>query len=186
MSKKLTRHDLLRIARDPHWRDKFSVALTEEEHTQVELFSRYQTVNGLPLGDAPRAWRERAVAIAKSGRSVSKALRELVASLTFDSWAMAAPVGVRSTATRDERRMRFETENIVFDFRAEQREKIWDFIASIINGPLADADTVLIVGGKSLHADDTGVFQWSAARLPTKLKLRIEDTSIEMPKIQWK
>ena len=185
MSNKLTRKELIEMARNPKELRNLLGDLSEEDRIQAELFLRYQFANEPPLPDAPIGWLEKAGDLSAGPSRVRHALRRLSASLTFDSWAAVAG-GTRDTAVMDERRLRFEANGYVVDIRAERTDKGWDFVAGVIKGDSQDTPISLTVGKKTVRPGETGALQWSSSRLPTALSVRIGDAEIELPTLTWK
>lgn len=185
MSKKLTRQQLIHLARQPEELKQVLAGLPEEDRIQAELFLRYQFANEPPLPDAPIGWRRRAAELSAKPSRVREAFHRLSASLTFDSWAAVAG-GIRDTAIMEERRLRFEANGFIVDIRAERTDKGWDFVAGVIQGVSDDAPVSLTVGKKTVKPGETGALQWSSTRLPTTITVRIGDAEIELPTLTWK
>lgn len=150
-----------------------------------EFLSRFQSAGLLPLNNAPQAWIERAVAIA-SERSLAGEFKRLAAKITFDSWAMPLPQGVRGEVLIQERRIRFEANDKLFDLRAEHRKKHWDFTAKVTDRAGHAVDCTLIAGKKELEADENGFYQWTSIKPPSDLKIKTETGEIIIPELKWK
>jgi len=185
MTKPLSRNELIELAKQPAKLRKTLAQLSEADRLQAELFLRYQVTGEPPLPDAPTGWQLKAAELAAGRSPVRAAFDRLAASLTFDSWA-TAPGGIREVASMEERRMRFEADGIILDLRAERRTGGWDFVAGVIQGVPVDARISLTVGAKKIKPGETGALQWSSTRLPATLILHIDDTTIELPEINWK
>jgi hypothetical protein len=136
-----------------------------------------------PLPDPPSAWVTKARLIPSSSGSVIKVVRDLVAHLVFDSWAMPQPVGVRGQATLGQRRISFEVEDVSFDLRAEQRKGEWRFVAQATAAGHAAGE--LHSDRRVLLPDRDGIYQWSAPRPPRTIVLQISNTRVTLPELTW-
>ncbi|MEW6051510.1 MAG: hypothetical protein AB1644_10670 [Candidatus Zixiibacteriota bacterium] len=150
-----------------------------------ELLGAYPVAGELALTSAPSAWIDRAVELARTS-APSEVVRRLLARLSFDSWSLPAAVGVRSLATETERRLRFDTELLTFDLRAEKQSQGWDFIAQVAEKTSQASHIELRAGRTVIPVDGRGFFQWSSKRPTARLTLRVDDMLIELPEVTWK
>ncbi len=150
-----------------------------------ELLGAYPVAGELALTTAPSAWIDRAAELAHRS-SPAEAVKRLLARLSFDSWSLPAAVGVRSLASETERRLRFDTEQLTFDLRAEKQSQGWDFIAQIAENASSASIVELRAGRTVIPVDRRGFYQWSSKRPPARLTLRIDDMLIELPEVTWK
>ncbi len=151
----------------------------------LELLTRFQMAGQLPFVSAPEAWVNRAVSIAaKSG--LMGDIKRLVARITFDSWAMPVPEGARGEALIQERRIRFEANDKLFDLRAEHRKNHWDFTAKVTDRGGLAVDCTVIAGKKELSADKNGFYQWTSIKPPRDFKIVTETDEIVVPELMWK
>lgn len=111
-------------------------------------------------------------------------IRKMLATLAFDSWAQPMPVGVRGGATMEQRRMRFESESVMIDLRAERQKSEWTFVAQVSG---VHRDDVLFTADKqTLTLDEFGICQWSNDKPPKRLAVVTETLTIELPGLTWK
>ncbi len=181
MDQHLTRSELLQAANN----QQFSTTHLEgcaECRELVELLRVYCVSGKLHLPDAPAGWIEKAIAIT-GARSLAGRARTLIAELVFDSWSVPHAVGVRGGNVAADRRLRFESQEMVFDMRSEQHGKSWEFVARV--HPVTE-NLQLEADKKKLTPDDSGVFQWSSARPPRKITLRSDDRVVALPELSWK
>lgn len=153
--------------------------------TYFEMLKEFHVAGVLPLVDAPKNWVNKAAAVGDKV-SVSRKLKSLVAILTFDSWAMPQPAGVRSEGVMQERRVRFEISGKIFDLRAEHRRNKWDFVARVTDGSGKSVDCTIVTGKKELNSNEDGFYLWSSVRPPSKFKLLTETGELEIPELSWK
>jgi hypothetical protein len=135
------------------------------------------------LEDAPSGWIKKAASITET-KGVTARAKNIMARLTFDSWAVPQPIGVRDQSHISDRRIRFQAEDIVLDFRAERQSTGWAFVAQVTAEKAADA--ILELGKKRVRADTTGLFQWTSRRPLTGLIVRCGDVTITLPELSWK
>lgn len=150
-----------------------------------ELYSIFPLAGELPLASAPHAWIEKAIAIAGKSPKDSP-FQSLIARLSFDSWAMPIPEGIRSAGVSEERRVCFEVSGKTFDLRAEHRQNRWDFTAKITDKSGIPANWAVKVGNVEYSPDLDGFYQWSSVRPPKKISLLSDKSEIETPEITWK
>lgn len=182
MERHLTRQELIQAAQQQEVSKNGHVAECVECRELIELLRVFQVAGKLHLPDAPAGWTERAVAIGQ-GHSLGEKVRATVARLAFDSWAMPQAVGVRGSSVESDRRLRFETSELLFDLRAEQQAKGWAFVAQVRK---AGTPVVILADKKKLLPDHTGLYQWSSTRPPRKITLRSDDMVVELPELTWK
>jgi hypothetical protein len=147
------------------------------------MLRAFNASNRLPLANAPRAWIERAMKLGQK-ETVSKRTVQILAELVFDSWTVPHPVGVRGEAVTDNRRLRFECPEIIFDLHAEHGDSEWAFVAQAI-GSGAEV-TKIRIGRRTIVPDGAGIYQWSSNRPPKKLSLVTEQKVIDLPELIWK
>lgn len=150
-----------------------------------ELLQRFNATGELPLISAPNQWIEKAISLAERESGFEK-IKSLVAKLTFDSWAMPLPAGVRGEGLLQERRLRFDISDKILDLRAENRRNRWDFVAKVTNAEGKSINCTLVAGKKELIANEDGFYQWSSARPPVKFKILTEEGELETPELSWK
>jgi hypothetical protein len=151
----------------------------------ADLLKAYPVSGRPPLPDAPAAWVSRAASLAEHP-SVLERAQSVMARLIFDSWAIPQPIGVRGRGTIDERRVRFESEMIVLDLRAEKHTDGWAFVAQITGERPLTEQATLNVGKKELHADADGLFQWASRRPPADVSVHAGALIVETPRLSWK
>jgi hypothetical protein len=147
------------------------------------MLVRFQVAGSLPLPTPPEPWVERAMGLAAkpaAGTNIRRALAKLV----FDSWSLPEPVGVRGGAAIEQRRIRFESDQIAIDLRAEHQSTGWSFVAQI-TGIKADRARVH-ADGRILTLDNYGICQWSYRKPPKQLVVVTETSSVELPELTWK
>lgn len=184
MTKHPTRQQLIAMAQTGSGNFENHLASCKECRLLFELFCKFR-VQGEPLlPDAPESWIRTAQRIGER-ESVAGKVRRWVADLTFDSWSANLALGVRGAAI-DERRLRFDTDGICFDLRAEKHSGEWLFIGKIIE-PDSDAGQFrLRVGRRLITADDAGYFTWSSKTPPAKFILEDDNNQIVVEDISWK
>ena len=180
-----TRKELILAARGDAVIDNAHIAGCDWCSLYFELFSKFPLAGELPLVSAPKPWIEKAMAVAEIPAK-STVLKSLVARLSFDSWSMPAPEGVRGAGVFEERRICFEVSGKIFDLRAEHRQNRWDFTAKITDKLGIPADWVVTVGNEEHFPDTDGFYQWSSVRPPKKIRLLSDDGEIETPELSWK
>lgn len=182
----MNRQELIRAARSENSSGFNHLSECSECREVVHLLKTYDVAGRSPLSDAPNALVDRAIEIAVKPRQKEN-LSALVAKLIFDSWTEPVPVGVRGEALVSERRLRFETEGIVFDLRAEQHSGRWSFIGVVICS-LCEASAVLLkIGRRRVRPDATGLFQWDSVHPPKALMIVLNGlTAITLPELSWR
>jgi len=148
----------------------------------MQYLQRFPMAGRPPLVDPPSSWINRAAAIPVM-RSTARAIRRPTAKLSFDSWVLPEPVGVRGDATLDHRQMRFELDDRGFELRAEKVASGWEFVARF-EGTI-DGEVHLRHGRTTVWPNNRGIFQWSAKRPPRTLSIYTEGKVIELPKLIW-
>lgn len=149
----------------------------------VGLLQAFMVAGKLHLPDAPSGWVERAAALASPSNAAEK-VRSFVARLVFDSWAMAKPLGVRGESVESDRRLRFETEALRLDLRAEKQSQGWTFVAQVKGS--SESPIRIEADKQELLPDSAGIYQWSGSRPPRKITLRSDEFVIELPELLWK
>ena len=153
------------------------------ELTRVTGLMRADTSEDAPrdvLSDAIRMFRTRPVAAEKPGL-----LRRLVASLSFDSGALAPAFGVRSGAPAAARQLLFTAGDIDVDLRLAPSGEGW-----VVSGQLLGACTggrVELLSGNNAptsQADLNDLCEFTLPPVPEgvyTLRLLIDDAEIEVP-----
>ncbi|GEM_PF-749423 len=177
-----TRKELLEMARDKNRKLPRHLKDCPECRQEWELLQAFPVAGQLPLPDAPSGWIEKAVALGKKDRLLGK-LKTLIAELTFDSWKIPQPVGVRGDALQDQRRLRFQADKIGVDIRAEHADEGWVFVGQLSGVEIGEA--VLKVGKRTVQPDPHGFYQWSSKTPPGEIFLQAGEASIKLPKIKW-
>jgi hypothetical protein len=155
----------------------------EECRLAVELLRQFCVAGAVPLPDAPGGWVAKAQAIAAS-EPLSAKISRLVARIVFDSWASASPVGVRGMETTSDRRIRFETEELSLDLRAEQGTDEWSFIAQL--RPATVGSTTLTADGTEIKPNEYGLFEWTTRKPTRHITVLLDDEEIKIPELTWK
>lgn len=184
MDKHLSRKELIALARKPQVEPNQHLETCDECRAELELLRAFQVAGRPKLQEAPRGWVERAAALALRKSPLAQ-LKKAMAALVFDSWAAPQPIGVRGAASTAERRLRFETEQLTFDLRAEQLVDEWVFVAQVSTESKSLTGYSLSAQKQIVTADKTGLFQWTSKRPPKKIILRSEDTEVEVPELSW-
>lgn len=151
----------------------------------------YEYLTGFPvagkaqLADAPEEWVSRAE---KIPRTISERItvRAIPASILFDSWHTAAPAGVRTIGASSERRLRYESEGVQFDLRAERTGRQWHCIGHLTSTSTDISEFRVEVHNRPIELNDDGFFQWSSATPPRHVRLLSDDLVIDLPEISWK
>lgn len=157
---------------------------------EFQLLSLFQFAGLARLERAPKALLAKARALARVTAAekidqISSGINELLGAISFDSWVMPLPVGVRGSAGLDERRLRLEAEGIVLDLRAEKSGSGWDFVGRL-SGPLAENEEfVAHIGSKKIVRGSGDFYQWSSARGPRRVTLQSHNTLISFPDLSW-
>jgi hypothetical protein len=185
-TKHLSKKELLAASKvtgqiiDPHL-----MTCSECRHA-AELLRLFPVSGRLPLPDPPQSWTERAKSIF-GGPTVKPLLERLMATVTFDSWLSPVPLGVRGPGVIGERRACFRAGSWIVDLRAEKCRKHWSMVAQLAGEQRVDAETAeLIVGKRTFRCDLHGIFQWTSAKPPPKLTIRMGDNLILLPELPWK
>jgi hypothetical protein len=142
----------------------------------------FDTSGRLPLPNPPESWVRKAAAIFE-GHKKSSVLQRIKVRLTFDSWVVPCPVGVRGGGAEEHRRLRFEAHGRFFDLRAERSKQGWDFVAQLVGEP--EKSITLKYGRQTVCPDRNGIFQWSSARPPRTISLQSENQLLELPDLKW-
>ncbi len=179
--KHLDRNQLVTAARQRQLTENAHLTECTECRELVELLRSFDCAGRLHLPDAPNAWVERAIALI-AGQKRLQRIQSLVARIVFDSWTMPQPLGVRGESVESDRRIRFETDRIRFDLRAERQEKGWAFVAQV----KGHATVAIHADKKEYLPDSAGLYQWSGTRPPRHITLRADEFVIELPELSWK
>lgn len=179
----LTRQEIIEAARAQEITSNVHVADCADCRELVSLFRSFVVAGVKHFPEPPIGWVERAIAIGAGIVAVGK-LRSFLAKVVFDSWAMPQPIGVRGESVESDRRLRFETESVMLDLRAEKQTRGWAFVAQV-KGP-AGCSVQIEADKKKLLPDSVGLYQWSGSRPPRKITLRSDEFVIELPELSWK
>lgn len=158
---------------------------------EYRLLSLFQFAGLALLAQAPKALLAKVNSLpqatgARKLEQISSGIREIFGAVSFDSWVMPLPVGVRGSAGLDERRLRLEATGITFDLRAEKSPSGWDFVGRL-SGPLAESEKfAAYIGSKKIESGGAEFYQWSSAYPPRRLVLQSHDTKITFPELSWK
>jgi len=184
MGKHLNRQELIKAARRrPITQDKHLESCAECRDA-VNLLRAFDVEGRLSLPDAPSPWIERAATIAEK-TGLLQGVKTVLSRLTFDSWATPQMVGVRGQSALGDRRIRFETDDVILDFRAERQSDGWAFVAQVTGESSIVEEMTLQVGRKNLRADAGGLFQWTTRRPPTAITIRSSQRVIVTPELSW-
>jgi len=155
----------------------------EDCREAVSLLRAFRMAGRLALPEPPAGWVTAASEIPKrTGRT--KTLAQVKALLTFDSWLSPHLVGVRGLKTTTERRICFEAGAYLLDLRAEKRPEGWRMVAQLAGEKADQAE--LVAGRRVVPADPGALFQWSSARPPSEISVRVGDQNIKVPRLSWK
>jgi hypothetical protein len=186
MTTHIKRQDMIRAAKgisasatiDRH------VAQCEDCREFLDMFKQFPVSGQLPLASAPSGWVTKAADIMTSGR-LATAVKRLVAKLSFDSWSQPALAGVRSVGSVSERRVRFETDGILFDLRVEQEKQGYLMTARLTRQNEPCTGFVVTHPAGVVGANANGYYDWSSPRPPKKISLKSNDVEIVLPEIVW-
>jgi hypothetical protein len=185
MGNHLTRQELIKAALGRRFTRDSHLESCAECRSAVDLLRVFDVRGQLPLPTAPPPWVERAASLAERSDVLDRA-KTIISRLTFDSWAASELVGVRGQSALGERRIRFETEDVILDFRAERQTDGWAFVAQVMGEDPDISGTVLTVGKKNLQADSSGLFQWTSRRPPATVTIHSGKMTIVTPELSWK
>lgn len=186
MNKHLSREELMHAARGKDSACFQHLSECRECRDTVSLLKAYYVAGCTLLSDAPKTVVDRAIKIA-SGAQQKEKLSTMVAKLIFDSWTEPLPIGVRGEALVAERRLRFETEGIVLDLRAEQHSGKWSFVAVIVISLPEASAPLLKVGRRTIRPDNAGMFHWESVHPPRALMILLNGlTAVTLPELSWR
>ena len=160
------------------------IAQCEDCRDFFEIYKRFPVSGLLPLTDAPSGWITKAAQIMTAGR-LATAIKRLAATLSFDSWSQPALVGVRSVGSVSERRIRFETDGVLFDLRVEQEKQGYLMTARLTRQDEPCPGFVVTHTAGVVGADVDGYYEWTSPRPPKKISLKSNDVEIVLPEIVW-
>ncbi|MCA1633367.1 MAG: hypothetical protein LC802_06500 [Acidobacteria bacterium] len=133
------------------------------------------------LSDAIRMFRTRPIAAETPGL-----LRRLVASLSFDSGALAPAFGVRSGAPAAARQLLFSAGDVDIDLRLAPSGEGWAVSGQVL-GACSTGGRVELLAGDDAPASEAGLNDLCEFTLPSvpegvyTLRLLIDDAEIEVP-----
>lgn len=180
----LTRQELLEVAQGKPGYDLTHLDNCEQCRIELGLLSHYRMAGRIALPEPPTAWVNKAISLASSQPSLAERVGRVIAELTFDSWSLPAPAGVRGTAPLTQRRLRLEASPIILEIRAEKKAHQWSFVAQAAG--TSPAECRLEVGGNRMQPDGDGFFQWSSKTPPRSLILTAGNLVLEAPELSWK
>jgi hypothetical protein len=160
------------------------IAQCEDCSEFFEIYRRFPVSGQMPLTEAPSGWITKAAEIMAEGRLVA-AIKRLAATLSFDSWSQPALAGVRSVGSVSERRIRFETEEFLFDLRVEQERQGYLMTARLTHQDEPYRGFVVTHSTGVVGADVDGYYEWTSLRPPKKISLKSNDVEIVLPEIVW-
>lgn len=179
----LTRQEIIEAARGQKVSANAHLGECADCRELVGLFHTFMVAGKLHLPDAPVGWVAKAAAIGTNS-SLTEKVRSFVARVVFDSWAMPQPLGVRGESVENDRRLRFESDDVRLDLRAEKQANGWAFVAQVKGS--SDSPIQIEADKKKLLPDSAGLYQWSGSRPPRKITLRSDEFVIELPELTWK
>ncbi|MFH2056975.1 MAG: hypothetical protein ABIJ61_13535 [bacterium] len=185
MTKHPDRNELIRAARGEGALLQEHLESCQECRLLVELLRTYQVEGELPLPHAPQTWRSRAAAIFQAP-GVKAKVKSVLAKLIFDSWATPQPAGVRGLSSAAERRLRFESAEILFDLRAERFERGWAFVAQVTPKVILPAPLILEIGKKREVDAENDLYEWTDPKPPRKISLKSGDLVVQLPELKWR
>ncbi len=185
MTRHPTRKELLEAARSNSDQYTAHFKACADCRELFEFYRAYQVAGKLPLGDAPEGWIVRAAKLAEE-ESVFTRVKELLAGLVFDSWTTPVSVGVRGGGTQQERRLRFQIDDLMLDLRAEKQKNGWDFVAQLSGDRVAQENFVILVAHQELRVNSEGFYQWSSKTPPKQIRIRSDKYIVQTPDISWK
>ncbi|RME19050.1 MAG: hypothetical protein D6800_14800 [Candidatus Zixiibacteriota bacterium] len=179
-----TRKELIDAATTPSNEVEQHVASCEECRTLFTLFKRYRIDGSPQLLNAPSEWIVRAKSIARPVSKLSR-LATLVGEVIFDSWSTDLALGVRG-ADPDNRRMQLAAGDYKLDFHASRENNGWTLTARLHTERATSSDIVLLDRSQKVYPDEHKYMIWTAQRPPSTLRLRVNDTLIQFPRISWR
>lgn len=180
----LTRQELLKAVQERSDDNQAHLDSCAECRNELKLLARYMVAGKVALPEPPEGWVNEAIALAAPKLSLARRLGGIIAELTFDSWSLPAPAGVRGMAPLTQRRLRFTAEPLTLEIRAEKKAQQWSFVAQTAG--ISPEECVLEVAGAKLRADAEGFFQWSSKTPPRSLILTAGNLVVEAPELSWK
>jgi hypothetical protein len=181
--KHLSRKELLMAARRKGEKISGHLAECQECREAVSLLAMFDMAGRLPLPNAGEGMIQRAASIAMVKPKLGR-VKEFLAELIFDSWTVPHPIGVRGEGALEHRRIRFQSESTIIDFRAEQKQTGWNFIAQF--GIESVSNSILIAEKLKLNPDKHGICQWVGKKPPRNMMLLVGDKIIKLPELTWK
>ena len=185
MDMHLSRKELIELARKEPLVMNSHLESCEDCRRLVYLLKEFYVIDKDPLQDAPDDLIKKIKSLFKH-KSIKKRIQISIARLTFDSWSVVQPIGVRDESSVDSRRVRFEAENIILDIRAEQQKGCWTFVAQINDDSPEVYENILKIGKNKLQADSDGLYQWTSKNPPKSISIHTAVKIIEIPKLLWK
>lgn len=150
------------------------------------LLKYFNTPGAKQLSLTPRITREAAYDIGanQKPRQVRSRFHQLAAKMEFDSWALPAVSGVRTSSVIPARQMRFETDGATVDLRAERIGERWSFVAEV-KSQVSEQEFVVFTGKKKIAPNSLGMFEWESLRPPKQLTFKSDLLEITIPDISW-
>ncbi len=165
MNRHPDRQTLLAAAKSDSHKFDQHLSTCESCRELFEFFKAYQVAGNPVLAGAPDEWIRKAVEVA-GAHGALQGIRTLLARLSFDSWATPVSVGVRGGEARQERRLRFQVDDLLLDIRAEKQKQGWDFVAQLSSQTVEQKNFHLLVSRQELRVNSEGFYQWSSKRPP--------------------
>ncbi len=180
--KHVSRAALVALANDKDAHRSKHIRECPDCRCELEMLTEFKVASRVRLSEPPTSWINKAAMIMPE-KAIDRIARRLTAKLTFDSWLMPEPIGVRGIGTTERRQMRFETDGRVIDLRAEHDRRGWNIVAQLSGKTGAYGE--LRHGTAVCYPDDDRIYQWEAKRPPSKLSIRVDDDIIEIPDLKW-
>lgn len=180
----LNRQELFRAAKEGMAPFQDHLSGCEQCQAELSLLRRFRVAGKLELPEPPQGWVAKAIELASAKPSLAQATKRLIGALTFDSWSLPAPAGVRGLAPLTQRRIRLEADGVALEIRAEKKAQQWNFVAQTICSDTKNCS--LLASSTHLQADEDGFFQWSSKTPPRSLILTVGEMVIEIPELSWK
>jgi hypothetical protein len=185
MEKHLSRKEIIKFAHKEPLVLNNHMKTCDDCQRLVYLVKEYYVIGNKILPDAPESLINKVKSLIKT-LGIKERSSIHLARLTFDSWSMPQPIGVRDESSMNSRRIRFEAEEIILDIRAEQQKEGWAFVAQINDDSPSASENILKVGKKKLHVDPDGLFQWTSKTPPKIISIQTAVKVIKLPEISWK
>ncbi len=145
---------------------KYSITGDEAlPHSSKNLLRRIERIPSLFMG--------KTVAASAAGRIVS------------DSWSQIAGAQLRDVATDVSRRIVLRAGKIDIELSAERHLGSWEFAARVYDCGHASSQFVIKAGARKIQAGPVGYYCWSSKRPPGKIKLLLNQDTVEFEGLSW-